>query len=263
MSKPSDALLYFAYGANMSSEKLRQRGVQLSRLSPAQVADPSICLGFSHRNGFATLVALDTLGSDVRYVYRQPHGVLYRITPRDLDTLRAAEQGYYLHDITVTPYVPLPRDLASDSSAVKQNSTRVAAASGERADISENGAAEPGGKPGWQFRSAGDGFPPTGGGDGGEDGEGHVRAVAFFSNPWVLLDRSLPPRERYLNLLRAGARENRVARDYVMWLEGLESVPAGRMLGREYQESMQDKGLSALAACLAVGFAAFWLARMP
>lgn len=246
----------------MSAAKLRQRGVQPFPLSPAQVADPATYLGFSHRNGFATLVALGALGSDLRYTYRQPHGVLYRITPGDLDILKAAEQGYSLCDVMVTPYSPLPQASPSRSSPASRSPTRVATASGEQPEVGENLWAEPGGRPKWQYQS-GIARPPFGECEGGAERLESVRAVAFFSHPWVLLGQSLPPRERYLNLLRAGARENGLAGDYVNWLDGLESVPAGRMLGREYQDSLQDKALTVLAVSLGLGFTATWLARVP
>eukprot|EP00884_Botryococcus_braunii_P012254 jgi/Botrbrau1/21029/Bobra.0144s0041.1 len=84
-----------------------------------------------------------------------------------------------------------------------------------------------------------------------------VSAVAFYSRPTVILGTSLPPRERYLRLLQQGARDSNLAKEYVEWLEGLKSVPSGRMLGFEYQDTVQDRALLLMACVTAVGLVSY------
>lgn len=51
----------------------------------------------------------------------------------------------------------------------------------------------------------------------------------FMSAPWMVLRRAVAPTERYVGLLRQGALENGLDRDYVAWLEAVPSVEASKL----------------------------------
>jgi len=98
-------VLYLAYGANMSSRKLVERGVTTSGPGHPAVASGRI-VSFSHRGGFATLLHLEDIPQK-RINPRQIsplqggqslesacHGVVYSITERDMQRLAAVETGY-------------------------------------------------------------------------------------------------------------------------------------------------------------------------
>jgi len=48
----------------------------------------------------------------------------------------------------------------------------------------------------------------------------------FVSVPWMVLRRAVAPTERYIQLLRGGALENGLDREYVAWLQSVPSVEA-------------------------------------
>ena len=56
-----------------------------------------------------------------------------------------------------------------------------------------------------------------------------VTARAFMSGWLVLLKESLPPKETYAALLRAGAHEHSLCSEYCAWLEALPTVPSSRL----------------------------------
>lgn len=93
---------YFAYGANMSSLKLRERLTRNKLESqPAQILSSHFYLSFIHRGGFASLVdikknqALTSLESNV-LAFQSPHGVLYTLTSEELQLIARSETGYSL-----------------------------------------------------------------------------------------------------------------------------------------------------------------------
>jgi hypothetical protein len=51
----------------------------------------------------------------------------------------------------------------------------------------------------------------------------------FMSTPWMVLRRAVPPTERYIGLLRNGAMENGLDREYVAWLQAVPSVEASEL----------------------------------
>ena len=71
------AVLYFSYGANMSSAVLQKRIVKPLKATNAIATGMSI--SFCHRGGYATLVT-NTHHSPC---WKQPHGVLYEISRED------------------------------------------------------------------------------------------------------------------------------------------------------------------------------------
>ncbi|KAK9824440.1 hypothetical protein WJX72_010266 [[Myrmecia] bisecta] len=68
-------------------------------------------------------------------------------------------------------------------------------------------------------------------------GQPPVRAVAFVSPPDRLIADGLPPPDRYLKLLQAGATEWELDAAYTAWLHGLASVGAEEILDGSVADS--------------------------
>lgn len=120
---PSCTSLHFSYGANCNSAVLSKRGVIPISSVPA-IAGRDFALSFQHRGGYATLTRRDHQESDIvvfgaselhadESVVWQPHGKLYELSSSDLAALSAAETGYTLRPIQVTPYGSLQSEQAT------------------------------------------------------------------------------------------------------------------------------------------------------
>lgn len=103
---PLQCTFYFAYGANMSSQKLKNRlGSTSVGFEPAFVSQQGVYLTFTHRGGFANLARRPQIPStDQNVIFSKPHGVLYAMTTSDLKQLAKHETGYVLSDIEVQTY---------------------------------------------------------------------------------------------------------------------------------------------------------------
>lgn len=105
---------YFAYGANLSSKTMSKRSVLIIEITsppvPCRVKDPSIVFAFCHRSGYATLIHRNRSLLEQAWVqlhdglYKHAHGVLYTLTPEQLQKIQKYEVGYTLSPIEVTPY---------------------------------------------------------------------------------------------------------------------------------------------------------------
>ena len=94
-------VLYFSYGANMSTQKLAERGIQPMSSGEAAIVTSQQYrrISFCHRGAFASLTdgtqclnQEESKGSDL--TYQPAHGVLYKIRKRDLRVLESVETGY-------------------------------------------------------------------------------------------------------------------------------------------------------------------------
>jgi gamma-glutamylcyclotransferase (GGCT)/AIG2-like uncharacterized protein YtfP len=79
--------LHFAFGSNMSRALMRRRCPGARALGPAQL------------DGWRYVITCDGYASLVRDPGARVHGVLWRLTPRDLAALNAYEQRAYLRRI--------------------------------------------------------------------------------------------------------------------------------------------------------------------
>ena len=79
--------LHFAYGSNMSRALMRRR-------CPGATA-----LGAARLDRFRYVITRDGYGSVVPHPGGAVHGVLWRLTPRDLAALNAYEQHAYVHRV--------------------------------------------------------------------------------------------------------------------------------------------------------------------
>ena len=100
---------YFAYGANMSSQKMKERiGVVSILKQPCQVIAEDVCLSFSHRGGYANLIQNNK--GDIRskkshqLTWPMPHGVLYMLTEAELRLIARSETGYKKWIVPVRSY---------------------------------------------------------------------------------------------------------------------------------------------------------------
>eukprot|EP00873_Tetraselmis_striata_P007122 jgi/Tetstr1/427386/TSEL_017550.t1 len=93
-----------------------------------------------------------------------------------------------------------------------------------------------------------------------------LMASTFLSHPLRLLAAEVPPTPRYLKLIRDGARERGLPRDYQDWLASIQPAEmTGRGLGAEYYDSPQkwlDWAAAAIAAS-AVGTVLAGLLPLP
>lgn len=103
-----DQILYFSYGANMSTQKLAQRGIlpESPGIAAIVTSQQYERISFCHRGAFASLVA-NTLQikpqQEEALTYGPAHGVLYKLRRKDLQNLEKAETGYYSVALKVQP----------------------------------------------------------------------------------------------------------------------------------------------------------------
>lgn len=89
-----DAVYHFAYGANMAPSVLHRRGVSPIAQQPARIVDSTYTiLAFRHRAGYATLLQQHHQPCGPAEL-PAPIGVLYTLSPSDMERLRRCEQGY-------------------------------------------------------------------------------------------------------------------------------------------------------------------------
>ncbi|BDA45753.1 probable gamma-glutamylcyclotransferase [Coccomyxa sp. Obi] len=104
---PSDAVLYFAYGANLSGQIIQKRGAHPITWEPARVT--SLSLGFAHRGGYATLIEHSVTKASEDPDFRSlnffgPHGVLYTLSTTDFQKIASRETGYDITRLDVRTY---------------------------------------------------------------------------------------------------------------------------------------------------------------
>lgn len=226
-----NAILHFAYGANMSLEILqRKRGLTPLSSQPAQVTDPHVKLAFQHRGGFATLilpkVPVNTAQNSRNFLHPEstaleavrPHGILYSLTPEDMRVLQRAETGYQLVDVRVTPYPSIIKSQPAELSTAGSDSVQPSNDSPAGLDYADPLTSV--GVSGSSDSSLTS--PPIV--DEFGDSESIVIATAFVSKPMLRLRLAVPPTDRYLSLLQSGAREQGICRAYCEWLANVPSV---------------------------------------
>jgi hypothetical protein len=77
-----------------------------------------------------------------------------------------------------------------------------------------------------------------------------LEALMFTSQSLVQLPASIPPQQRYLQLLLEGAQSHALVAEYTDWLHGLPCAHPGS-LGSKYFDTPSEM----LARCTAVGLA--------
>lgn len=93
------AMLYFAYGSNMSSSRLLARVPSARKLGTGMLHAHQLCFHKVGRDGSAKCDARETGNSD-----HVVHGVLFIIEPEDrsaLDEVEGVGRGYEVKDVTV------------------------------------------------------------------------------------------------------------------------------------------------------------------
>jgi hypothetical protein len=246
---PSDAVLYFAFGANLSAATLRRRGVyEVYAHEPAFVEDPATRLAFRHRGGYATLRggALRKPGSNSSSSNTKQQR---SVSPSRVGVLGAL-QG------------------ASEARAPEDAGERAASAAAAIAAASAGHGAHPPHVHGVLYALSRADLGRLAGAEGGYSlkevdvvtyGGRRERALSFVSGAMATLPADVRPTERYLSALREGAADHHLDPTWQAWLSGLETVPSAG-LGPEYFESpSKHLGTAFLAACV-LGVA-FWVAH--
>lgn len=97
---------YFAYGANLSHQRMLDRGIPITLPGQPAVVISDLSLSFSHRGAFATLTkdAAKDSHSSCTLTYTNPHGVFYYLSKQDLDHLSGLETGYKLVQLEIELY---------------------------------------------------------------------------------------------------------------------------------------------------------------
>ncbi|KAG7670197.1 hypothetical protein Ndes2526A_g06530 [Nannochloris sp. 'desiccata'] len=241
-----DKILYFAYGANMSSITLAKRG--LGAVPPgtvAQVTQPNIALVFGHRGGYATLTEVYYVeeGScnesnsqrnlkqkwwqwqqlrDVNHrsstgtsypnsvddlVYWQPYGVLYELTQEQIQRIEAKEIGYQRKIISVATCSTTDTPVTNRSNNNNNNDIKTT-----------------------------------------------LDATVFVSAPYMTLRHPVAPTRRYRDLILQGAVENNLPESFTHWLEQMPVVVDLSVLGTaEYSNTLAEAVLKSIGVGILVG----------
>ena len=211
----ADTVRYFAYGANMAQSILAKRGVVPISACPAKLL-ASQCIAFRHRGGYATIV-----GSPFS------NGTVFA-------WLRSQQSRF------------IRNEKVSDLSAAKgSESSDSLAYWGPHGVLYELNRADM-----RQLESRETGYKLSIAGVSLYDGQ-EINALMFASQSLLLLPASVPPQQRYLELMVIGARLHGLCPKYIQWLHDLPVAPSGR-LGSEYFDTPSEL----LARSAAVGLAA-------
>ena len=206
---------YFAYGANMAQSILAKRGVVPLSACPAKLP-ASQCIAFRHRGGYATIA----------------------------DSLAPAYSALAWLGVPQSPFTKHDRlpDLSAAGESGCGGSLSYRGPHGvlyevNRADMR-------------RLESRETGYKLSGAEVRLYDGQ-EINALMFTSQSLLLLPASVPPQQRYLELMVAGGRMHGLCPKYTQWLHDLPFVKSCR-LGSEYFDTPSEL----LARSAAVGLAA-------
>ena len=206
---------YFAYGANMAQSILAKRGVVPLSACPAKLP-ASQCIAFRHRGGYATIA----------------------------DSPSSPGTALAWLELPQSPFTK--RDRLPDASAAGESgSSDSLSCWGPHGVLYEITGADM-----RQLESRETGYKLSNAGVSLYDGQ-EIDALMFTSQSLLLLPASMPPQQRYLELMVAGARMHGLCPRYTEWLHDLPIAKSGR-LGREYYDTPSEL----LARSASVGLAA-------
>ena len=210
-----DTVRYFAYGANMAQSILAKRGVVPLSACPAKLL-ASQCIAFRHRGGYATIADSPASTSTALAWLKFPQSPF---TKRDrLSDLSAAGERESSDSLSCWgPHGVLYEMTGADMRRLESRET------------------------GYKLSNAGVRL---------YDGQ-EIDALIFTSQSLLLLPASVPPQQRYLELMVAGARMHGLCPKYTQWLHSLPTAMSGR-LGSGYFDTPSEL----LARSAAVGLAA-------
>jgi hypothetical protein len=237
-----DKILYFAYGANISSKTLIKRslGAVANTGTVARVTQPNIALVFGHRGGYATLTEVEGIGkglesnidsggrldfkqrwwqwqqlpqpssttsssnNNTNLVYWQPYGMLYELTTEQLQLIEAKEIGYQRKIIPIhISSTSASNNTTDDSSSTTSLTT--------------------------------------------------LDATVFVSASYMTLRNPVAPTRRYRDLILEGALGNNMPESFINWLEQLPVVDDVAVLGSaEYSDTLAEAALKSIGAVMIV-----------
>jgi hypothetical protein len=251
LAEPSDtAVLYFAFGANMSAATLRRRGVyEVYGHEPAFVEDPATRLCFRHRGGYATLRGGRLLAPGWAGVGggKSRNEREDAASPRGISPSRVGVLGA----------------LQADDAGERAPSAAAAAAAS-----AAGAGAHPSHVHGVLYRLSKADLGRLAGAEGGYSlmevdvvtyGGRRATALSFVSGAMATLHAEVKPTERYLSALREGAADHHLDPVWQAWLSGLETVPSAG-LGPEYFDAPSKHLATGFLVAVAVGVA-LWAAH--
>ena len=251
-----DKVLYFAYGSNVSAKTFAKRGVGTAQWAIARITNPDIALVFGHRAGYATLAGgKDVERADSRMpqwrwslsdwqhlppkeeagtslVYWQPYGVLYALTPEQLEIIRQKEIGYYKTTMEVSLQLVDENSetldgIPSELSTKSLTNTPISRTPTEGGKI--NRMREP--------------FSQL---------DHAVNAVVFISSPWVTLRHPVAPTQRYRDLILEGGKDKRLPQEYLDWLRQMPTVPTAALSEPQYEDTPVNAATKLIGSALLV-----------
>ena len=213
--------------------------------APPSSSSPSIAVAFVHRGGWATLV-------DLRKARALAASPLWLLVPGSRAEEEDRRQGGGWSEAEGENNDENDDDSFISGSCFSSPAHGILYALSSEADLDALAEKEGGSSlRKVEVRVCGGGVGGGGGDDceNGENGEQALllEAFAFVSSPGLCLRFPLPPRERYLEKMRRGAREAELDERYRAWLE---RVPSTKDLDGRYQAT--PAGAAAAAAGVAL-----------
>ena len=206
----AEVVRYFAYGANMARSTLAKRDVRPLSACPAKMSNYH-SIAFRHRGGYATIIEKSTAAQTWLSIAQSPPVSSAQIADTSVDPH---------HNGRLLEYCG-PHGVLYE---LKQ------------ADMRKLATRESG-------YSLGSTQVTLYSGD-------RLVALMFTSQSLLRLPASVPPQQRYLELLLEGAQSHALATEYTEWLHGLPCARPGG-LGSEYFDTPSEL----LALCAAVSLA--------
>ena len=254
-----DKILYFAYGANISSKTLLKRGFgAVPPSTVAQIAHPHIALVFGHRGGYATLTTvqnalnntLENSDVDNRAInFKQPWWQWQKlVADNDSNTTKLGSVGTStaLKDTELIYWQPYgilyelteeQMQLIEAKEIGYQRKTMSVITTTYSADPTTTAS---GGTSGSHTKSK-------------ETRIKKVDATVFVSDPWMTLRYPVAPSQRYRDLIFQGAIESNLPEEYLNWLRQLPVVVDVAVLGSvPYSDTLTQAALKSIGVGIGV-----------
>jgi hypothetical protein len=206
----AEVVRYFAYGANMARSTLAKRDVRPLSACPAKMSNCH-SIAFRHRGGYATIIEDSTAAQTWLSIAQSPPVSSAQIAVTSVDTDYNGRLLEYCG----------PHGVLYEL---------------HQADMRKLASRESG-------YSLGSTQVTLYSGD-------RLVALMFTSQSLLRLPASVPPQQRYLELLLEGAQSHALAAEYTEWLHGLPFAQPGS-LGSKYFDTPSEL----LARCAAVSLA--------
>jgi hypothetical protein len=238
-----DKILYFAYGANISSKTLAKRG--LGSVPPgtiAQVIQPNVALVFGHRGGYATL-------TEVEYVEEGPEN--------DSSKRNLKQKWWQWRWLQLSG--PSENQLSSTGNAYPNITNLVYwQPYGMLYELSQEQLQRIEAKEiGYQRKSIH--VTPCSTTDVPSSNRSNIKttvdAVVFVSAPYMTLRYPVAPTQRYRDLILQGAIEHNLPESFIDWLGQMHVVVDLADLGSaRYSDTFAEAALKSIGGIILLEF---------